>query len=102
VNIYSLIVEHCTPLSYSSVTHYILALNRAKLMMDSRSTPVFRAKKADNSANFTAGGIINRRAHHNSLRRDTNKYEVASYVMVYKAMSHVTLPRMRDLSVTPT
>jgi hypothetical protein len=27
---------------------------------------------------------------------------MASYVMIYKAMSHVTLPRMRELSRAPT
>jgi hypothetical protein len=31
-------------------------------------------KKADNSMNFTAGGIINCRTHHNSLCRDKNKH----------------------------
>jgi hypothetical protein len=40
-----------------------------------------------------AGGITDRRTHH--------KY-VTSYVMVYKTMSHVTLPRMCELSPTPT
>jgi hypothetical protein len=32
---------------------------------------------------------------------DKNKQQVTSYVMVYKA-SHVTLPRMRELSPAPT
>jgi hypothetical protein len=27
---------------------------------------------------------------------------MTSYVMMYKVMSHVTLPRMRELSPTPT
>jgi hypothetical protein len=31
-----------------------------------------------------------------------NKQQVTSYVMVYKAVSHVTLPRMHELSPTPT
>jgi hypothetical protein len=55
-------------------------------------------KKADNSMNFAAGAIINHRTHHNSLRRDKNKHQVTRYVMVYKAMSHVMLPRMCELS----
>jgi hypothetical protein len=29
---------------------------------------------------------------------DKNKQQVTTYVMVYNAMSHVMLPRMRDLS----
>jgi hypothetical protein len=62
---------------------------------------MFSAKKADDSANFAAGGIINRRKH-NSLCRDKNKHQVTSYVMVYKATNHVTLPRMRELSPAPT
>jgi hypothetical protein len=66
--------------------------------MDFRSSNVFGVKKADNNANFAAEGLINRRTHHNSLCRDKNKHNVTSYVMVYKAMSHVTLPRMRELS----
>jgi hypothetical protein len=56
-----------------------------------------RVKKADNSANFTAGGIVYRRTHHSSLYKNKNKRCVTSYVMVYKAMSHVTLHRMREL-----
>jgi hypothetical protein len=40
--------------------------------MDYRSTHVFSMKKADNCANFEAGGIINRRTH-SSLCRDKNK-----------------------------
>jgi hypothetical protein len=67
--------------------------------MDFRSTHVFSVKKAyDHRANFAAGGIIIRRTHHNSLYGDKHKQWVASYVMVYKAMSHETLPRMRELS----
>jgi hypothetical protein len=42
--------------------------------MDFRSTHDFGAKKADNSANFAAGGIINRRTHRNSLCEDKNKH----------------------------
>jgi hypothetical protein len=59
-------------------------------------------KKADNSANLAAGGIIHRMTHHNSLCRDKNKHNVTSYVMIYKAMSHMTLFRMRELSLAPT
>jgi hypothetical protein len=69
--------------------------------MGFRSTRVFSVKKADNSANFAAGGIINHRTHRYSLCRHKNKHYVASYVMVYKAMYHVTLPRMRELSPAP-
>jgi hypothetical protein len=47
----------------------------------------------DNRANFAAGGIINRR---NSLCRDKNEHKITSYVMVYDALSHVTLSRMRE------
>jgi RNase P protein component len=71
-------------------------------MMDFRSAHAFSVKKADNSANFAAGGIINRRTHHNSRCRNRNKHWMTSYMMVHKAMSHVTLPRMRELSPTPT
>jgi hypothetical protein len=66
------------------------------------STHVSSVKKADNSANFAAGGIVYRRTHHYSLCRDKNKHQMSSYVMVYKAMIHVTLPRMRELSPAPT
>jgi hypothetical protein len=70
--------------------------------MDFRITPIVSLKKADNRVNFTAGGIINRRTQYNSLRReDKNKHQVISYLMVYKAVSHVTLPRMRKPSLTP-
>jgi hypothetical protein len=58
-------------------------------------------KETDNSTNFAAGGIIDRKTHHNSLFEDNNKHWVTSYAMVYKAMSHVTLPRMRELSPAP-
>jgi hypothetical protein len=57
-------------------------------------------KKAANSANFAAGGFINRRTH-NSLCRDKNKHYVTSYVMIYKVLSHVTLPRTRGISPAP-
>jgi hypothetical protein len=70
--------------------------------MDFRISCVFGEKKADNSANFAAGVITKCRTHHNSLRRGKNKHYVTSFVMVYEAMSHVTLPRMRELSPSPT
>jgi hypothetical protein len=69
--------------------------------MDFCSTHVFGIKKV-NGANFAAGGIINHSTQHKSLRRDKNKHQVASYVMVYKAVSHVTLPHIRELSPAPT
>jgi hypothetical protein len=69
--------------------------------MDFRSTHILCVNEADNSLNFAAGGIMNRRTHHNSLCTDKNKHYVTDYVMVYKAMSHVTLPRMRELSPAP-
>jgi hypothetical protein len=65
--------------------------------MDFRSTRVFSVKKADNSANFAAGGNINGRTHRNSLCSSKNKHYMTSYVMLYKAMSHVTLSHMREL-----
>jgi hypothetical protein len=70
--------------------------------MNFRNTHVFRVNKADNSSNFAAGGIIDRRAQHNSLCRDKNKRYVTNYVMVYKIMSRATLPRMQELSPAPT
>jgi hypothetical protein len=54
--------------------------------MDFHSTHVLGMKKADNSMNFTAGWIVNHRAHHNSLCRDKNKHCMTCYMMVYKAM----------------
>jgi hypothetical protein len=70
--------------------------------MDFSSTRAFSVKKVDNSENFAAGGIINRRTYHNSLCRDKNKHYMASSVMVYEAMDHVMLPRMHEVSPTPT
>jgi hypothetical protein len=58
-------------------------------------------KKAGNSANFAAVGIISRRTRRNSFSRDKNKHWVTSYMMVYKAVSHVTLPLMREFSPAP-
>jgi hypothetical protein len=46
--------------------------------------------------------IINSRTYHNSLRRDKNKHYVTKYVMVYKAVIHVTLRSMSELSPSPT
>jgi hypothetical protein len=43
-----------------------------------------------------AGHIINHSVG------DNIKQQVTSYVMVYEAMSHVTLPRMSELSPTLT
>jgi hypothetical protein len=71
-------------------------------MRDFCSTHIFSMKNADKSANFAAGGITNHGTHHSSFRRDKNKHWVTSYVMVYKAMWRVTLPRMPKLSPTPT
>jgi hypothetical protein len=70
--------------------------------MDFRRTRVFSVKKADINANFAANEIIDRRTQHNSLSRDKNKHWVTNYVMDYKAMSAVTLLRMRELSPAPT
>jgi hypothetical protein len=67
-----------------------------------RSTHNFCVKIADIIANFAAGGTVNRRTHHNSFCRHKNKHWVTSYVMVYKAMSNVTLLGMRDISPIPT
>jgi hypothetical protein len=75
VNICSAIFEHSTPLSYSSFTYYILAVNGgAKFTIDFRSTHVFNVKKTDESAKFAAGGSIKRSTHHNSLCGDKNKH----------------------------
>jgi hypothetical protein len=65
--------------------------------MDFRSTYVFSMKKADNSMNFTAVRIINRRTHRNSLYREEQTLGDQLW-MVYKAVSHVILPRMCELS----
>jgi hypothetical protein len=70
--------------------------------MDFRSTHVFSVKKEDNSANFTAGGIISLRTHITHCLDTTAIISSPVYVMVYKGMRHVTLPRMRELSPAPT
>jgi hypothetical protein len=69
--------------------------------MDFHSSHVFSVKKADRGANFTAGEIISGGTYHNSVCRDKNKHQVTSYVVVYKAMSQVTLPRMREIFCAP-
>jgi hypothetical protein len=69
--------------------------------MDFYSTHVFRVKKADNT-NLAAGGIITCKTHHTSLCTDKNEHSVTSYVMVYKAMSHVMLPYVHEFSLTLT
>jgi hypothetical protein len=43
-------------------------------MMGFSSTHVSSMKKADNSANFAAGGIINHRTHYNSPCGGKNKH----------------------------
>jgi hypothetical protein len=58
--------------------------------------------KLDKSVNFTAEGIINHRTQHNSLCKEKAKHCVTSYVMVYKAMGYMTLPRMWKLYRAPT
>jgi hypothetical protein len=47
-------------------------------------------KKEDNIVNFATSRIINSRTQHNSFCTDKKKHQVTSYVVVYKAMSHVT------------
>jgi hypothetical protein len=69
--------------------------------MDFSSANDIITKKENNSVNFAACRIINRRTH-DSLCGDENKHWVTSYVLVYKAMSHVTLLRMRELSLATT
>jgi hypothetical protein len=59
-------------------------------------------KKADISASFADGGIINHRIQHNSLCTDKNKHYVTYYMKVYKAMNHVALTSMGELSFAPT
>jgi hypothetical protein len=60
------IFEHSAPLFYGSLTH--------NLQWIFLNTHVSGVKKADNSENVAAGGIINRRTHNNSLCRDKNKH----------------------------
>jgi hypothetical protein len=67
--------------------------------MDFCSTDVFSVNKVGNNENFAAGVIII--AGRSSLCRDKNKHYGTSYVMVYKAMSHVMLAHMRELSPAP-
>jgi hypothetical protein len=64
--------------------------------MDFFSTHAFSMNKMNNSANYIAGRIINCRTHHNSLCRDKNKH-LASYVVVYKAMSHVNASKANSV-----
>jgi hypothetical protein len=71
-------------------------------MMDFCSTHVYSTKKVDNRANLAGGVTISHRTHHNLLCTDKNKHYVPSYMMVYKAMSHMMLPRMQELSHAPT
>jgi pimeloyl-CoA synthetase len=67
-------------------------------MMDLRRTYLFNGRKEeDNSVNFAAGGTINCTIY-TSLCRDKNKHYMTSYVMIKKAVYHVTLLRMRGLS----
>jgi hypothetical protein len=49
--------------------------------------------------NLAAGGVMNRRARHNSLCGDKNKHQVTSYVVVHKTMEHVTTQRDENLCV---
>jgi hypothetical protein len=75
MNICSPIFKHSTPMSYSSFTHYILAVNPPRIIHDRLPQhSCFSVKKEDNSANFAAGRIINHRIHHHSLCRDKNKH----------------------------
>jgi hypothetical protein len=55
-------------------------------------------KEVNNNAIFAIGRFINCRTQHKSFCGDKNKDYLTSYVMVYKAMSRVTLTRTRDLS----
>jgi hypothetical protein len=70
--------------------------------MNFLSTQVSSMMKTDYIPNFAIGGIINRRTQHNSLCKDKNKHWLTSYVIVYKALSHVTLLGMRKLSLACT
>jgi hypothetical protein len=70
--------------------------------MDFRSTHVFSVKKADNSANFAAGGIIKRTTRHNSLCGDKEQTLGDQLYDGYKAMSYVMLHRMREISSIST
>jgi hypothetical protein len=46
----------------------------------------------------SAGRIINRKLRYDSLCIGKNKHKVTTYLMVYEAMSHVTVSNMRELS----
>jgi hypothetical protein len=103
MNVFSTIFEHSASLPFSFFTRYILALNlRAYFMTDFRRAHIFCVKKTDNRANFAACGITNYGKHHNSLCRDKNKHQMTGYMMLYMALNHVTLLRMRELSSDPT
>jgi hypothetical protein len=54
------------------------------------------------STNISTGRIIERKTHYNWLSKDIKKHLVTMYVMIYKAMSHVTVPRMRELFPAPS
>jgi hypothetical protein len=62
---------------------------------------MFLALRKQLMVNF-ATGRLSIAGHIIILCRDKNKCYVASYVMVYKAMSHVMLPHMHGLSPAPT
>lgn len=94
MNIQSPIFDHSTPLSYSFLTHNILATIVHNSQWIS-PTPVFLPWRKRIMA-----WIINHKTHCNSLCRDKKKHLVTSYVMVYKATSQVTLPHMQKLSFT--
>jgi hypothetical protein len=57
--------------------------------MDFSGTQVFSVKKADNSVNVTAAGIISCRTHHKSLSRRQEQTVGDLYVMLYKTMGHL-------------
>jgi hypothetical protein len=95
------IVNVCSPPTFEQSLYF--GRNPPRIMQDEfPQHSCFGVTKASKRANFTTGGLINRWKHHNSLCKNKNKHSMDSYVMVYKAMSRVTLPRMRELCPAPT
>jgi hypothetical protein len=88
------IFKHSTPLSYSSFTHYILAINCCWFTIHFHSTHVLSVEKADNT-NFSAGGIISYRTHSVGTRTNT-KWPFMWWFT--RHMSRVTLPHMHERS----
>jgi hypothetical protein len=57
-------------------------------------------KKTHKNWNLAAGRIMNHDTN-NSPCRGKNKHEMTNYMMVYEAVSHVTLRRMSEFPSVP-